>query len=193
MSKCLRRCNPTPIVLNLMTLNSSAWAASLAIATALAMPAVLSTAAAAEPWCGTESLSASTGSYGSPGDQAQIHFNVILTNISSQSCTLRGYPGVDLLGPDDPMWGPTYSLPRQTGDPQPITLAPGAAASSRLSFLSVPDTDDGWVPATIVVTPPDATTALETPWIPGSINVMRQDGATHPGTFIGPLQPYVPN
>jgi hypothetical protein len=41
------------------------------------------------------------------GDQAQIHFDVILTNISSQSCALQGYPGVDLVGPDDQVWGPT--------------------------------------------------------------------------------------
>jgi hypothetical protein len=39
-----------------------------------------------------------------------------------------------------------------------------------------------------VVTPPDGTTQLETPWIPGGIAVLRQDGATHPGTYIGPLE-----
>jgi hypothetical protein len=44
------------------------------------------------------------------------------------------------------------------------------------------------VPRTIVVTPPDGTTQLETRWIPGGIAVLRQDGATHPGTYIGPLE-----
>jgi hypothetical protein len=72
---------------------------------------------------------------------------------------LQGYPGVDLVGPD----GPTYSLPRQSGDPQPLALAPGASASSRLTFSPTPN---GWVPRTIVVTPPDATTQLETPGFP---------------------------
>lgn len=157
------------------------WAAGAAVASALVMPAALNTTAAAAPRCGSDSLSLSTGPYGAPGDNTQIHFAVILTNISAQSCTLQGYPGVDLVGPD----GPTYSLPRQIGDPRPLTLAPRASASSRLTFLPTPD---GWVPRTIVVTPPDATTQLETPWIPGGIAVLRQDGATHPGTYIGPLQ-----
>ena len=157
------------------------WAACVAVASALVMPATLNSVAAAAPRCGTDSLSLSTGPYGSPGDNAQMHFAVILTNISPQSCTLQGYPGVDLVGPD----GPTYSLPRQSGDPQPLTLAPGASASSRLTFLPTPN---GWVPRTIVVTPPDAATPLETPWIPGGIAVLRQDGATHPGTYIGPLE-----
>jgi hypothetical protein len=168
-----------------MTPRSFAWAAGMAIASALAIPAALNTTAAAAPWCAADSLSLSTGPYGAPGDSAQIHFAVILTNISPEPCTLQGYPGVDLVGPDEPVFGPTYSLPRQSGDPQPITLAPGAAARSRLTFLPAPD---GWVPQTIVVTPPDATTQLQTPWIPGGISVARQDAATHPGTYIGPLQ-----
>jgi Protein of unknown function (DUF4232) len=159
-------------------------AASMAVASVLVIPAAPNTTAAAAPSCGTDSLSLSTGPYGSPGDSSQMHFAVILTNISQQSCTLQGYPGVDLVGPADPN-GPTYSLPRRSGNPQPLTLAPGASASSRLTFLP---TADGWVPATIVVTPPDATTQLETPWIPGGIAVLRQDSATHPGTYIGPLE-----
>lgn len=159
------------------------WAAS--VATAVASALIIPATAAAAPWCAADSLSLSTGPYGSPGDFSQIHFAVILTNISPESCTLRGYPGVDLVGPDDPVFGPTYSLPRQSGDPQPVTLAPGASASSRLTFLPTPD---GWVPNTIVVTPPDATTQLEVPWIPGGISVLRQDAATHPGTYIGPLE-----
>jgi hypothetical protein len=158
--------------------------ASTAVASGLVMSAAVNATAAAAPLCGTDSLSLSTGPYGAPGDSAQMHFALILTNISSQSCTLRGYPGVDLVGAADPVDGPTYSLPRQSGNPQPLTLAPGASASSRLTFLP---TADGWVPRTIVVTPPDATTQLETPWIPGGIGVLRQDGATHPGTYIGPL------
>ncbi|WP_267467170.1 MULTISPECIES: hypothetical protein [Nocardia] len=29
---------------------------------------------------------------------------------------------------------------------------------------------------------------LEAPW-PTGVSVQRQDGATHPGTYIGPLRP----
>lgn len=137
--------------------------------------------AAPPPWCAADSLSLRTG-----GPPDETYVTVILTNISEQACTMQGYPGVDLVGPDDPVFGPTYSMPRQAGDPQPFTLDPWADALSYLTFL--PGSPDGWVPSTIVVTPPDATTQLETSWnVPGT-SVLRQDGATHPGTYIGPLQ-----
>jgi Protein of unknown function (DUF4232) len=64
------------------------------------------------PWCGADSLTLSTSPPISPGQQPYVHFYVILTNVSQQTCTLQGYPGVDLVGPDDPTLGPTYSLPR---------------------------------------------------------------------------------
>lgn len=165
-----------------------AWPTGVAVAgaCALAVAAVTVSTASATPWCTPDSLSLSTGPYAAPGDSSQIHFDVILTNIAEQACVLQGYPGVDLVGPDDPMWGPVYSLPRESGDPQPFTLEPGASASSRLTFLPAPD---GWVPTSILVTPPDVTTQLEVPWIPGGVAVLRQDGATRPGTYIGPLEP----
>ena len=90
-----------------MSQRFSIWAASTAIVAALVMPAAVNTTAAAAPLCGTDSLSLSTGPYGAPGDSAQMHFAVILTNIASQSCTLRGYPGVDLVGSADQEDGPT--------------------------------------------------------------------------------------
>jgi Protein of unknown function (DUF4232) len=170
-----------------MTPRSSTWAASL-VAGVLIIPATASGTAAAEPWCTPDALSLSTSAPGSPGDATQIHFDVILTNTSSQSCALQGYPGVDLLGPDDPMWGPDYQLPQQAGDPQLVTLEPGASARSRLTFLPDPN---GWVPRTIAVTLPNTSGQLETPWVPGGIPVARQDAASHPGTYIGPLQPAV--
>lgn len=158
----------------------------MAVAAVLITSVASSTTAVATPWCATDALSLSTTAPGSPGDAQQIHFDVVFTNVSSQSCGLQGYPGVDLLGPDDPVWGPDYQLPQQAGDQQLLTLAPGASASGRLTFLPQPD---GWVPRTIVVTLPNTSGQLETPWTPGGIPVARQDGATHPGTYIGPLQP----
>lgn len=171
---------------NLMTSKFSAWAASTSIGAVLIIPVAATTTAAALPWCATDSISLSTSAPGSPGSFQQIHFALILTNNSSQPCALQGYPGVDLLGPDDPKWGPDYQLPQQAGDPQLLTLAPGASASSRLTFL--PEPPSGWVPHTIAVTVPNTSGRLETPWIPGDIAVSRQDAATHPGTYIGPLQ-----
>lgn len=158
----------------------------MSTAAVLLLAGVGSATAAAEPWCATDSVTLSTSAPGSPGDATQIHFDVIVTNTSSQSCSVQGYPGVDLIGPDDPMWGPDYQLPQQVGDPQPITLAPGAAAASRLTFLPDPN---GWVPTTIAVVLPNAPGRLEIPWIAGGVPVFRQDSASHPGTYIGPLRP----
>ncbi|WP_445170375.1 DUF4232 domain-containing protein [Mycolicibacterium sp. Dal123E01] len=152
---------------------------------AVVMPLLQSPTATAEPWCATDFIGLSTSAPASPGDQSQIHFNIILTNTSPQACMLQGYPGVDLIGPDNPMWGPDYQLPQQAGDPQPIILAPGTVAISRLTFLADPH---GWVPATIAVTLPSSPGRLETPWLVGGVPLARQDGATHPGTYIGPLQ-----
>nr|WP_183518521.1 DUF4232 domain-containing protein [Mycolicibacterium sp. BK634] len=157
-----------------------------AAATALIVPVLASPCAFALPSCATDTLSLSTSAPASPGDQSQIHFDVIVTNISAQSCELMGYPGVDLIGPDDPMWGPDYQLPQQAGDPQPVALAPGASATSRLTFLA---DAEGWVPNTIAVTLPNGPGRMETPWIAGGVPLARQDGATHPGTYIGPFQP----
>ena len=166
----------------------SVWGAAIVTAFGFVIAATANTTAAAAPWCGTQSLSLSTGALTTTEYVGQEQLEVVLTNVSQQSCTLRGYPGVDLVGPDDPMWGPVYSLPREDGDPQPFTLEPGASATSILTF-GQPSTPDRWVPTSIVVTPPDATSQLEVPWIPGDMAVQRQDGATHPATYIGPLQP----
>ena len=142
----------------------------------------------AEPWCGTDSLSLSTGALETTEVQSQDRLELILTNSSQQSCTLQGYPGVDLVGPDNPMLGPVFSVPRADGPSQPFTLAPGASATSFLTFLAPYLPEDYWVPTSIVVTPPDATTQLEVPWISADFAVLRQDLASHPGTFVEPLQ-----
>ncbi|EHB47007.1 hypothetical protein MycrhDRAFT_6066 [Mycolicibacterium rhodesiae JS60] len=158
---------------------------SVGAVAALIIPVVASPIAAALPSCTTDSMNLSTGAPASPGDATQIHFDVIVTNTSTQSCELLGYPDVDLIGPDDPVWGPDYQLPRQAGDPQPVALGPGSSATSRLTFLADPN---GWVPSTIAVTLPNAAGRLETPWIAGGVPLARQDGATHPGSYIGPFQ-----
>jgi Protein of unknown function (DUF4232) len=171
----------------------SIWASAMAVAAVLVLPAATNTSAAALPWCGADSLNLRTSPPISPGQQVYLHFYVIFTNVSQQSCTLRGYPGVDLLGPDEPTLGPTYSLPREGGDVRPVVLAPGTSAASLLAFLPKigPDgSEPAWLPTTIVVTPPDSTTQLNTPWIPGDFTVLRQGDGTHEGGHIGPLQPY---
>ncbi|MGW6119793.1 DUF4232 domain-containing protein [Nocardia sp. NPDC055165] len=137
------------------------------------------------PICSAEMLTATTQHDSAPSTQ-QNTLRIVLTNTSQQSCLVQGYPGVDLAGPDHPAYGPNYSLPRQETGFAPVTVAPGAAVSSELTYLS--DGPEGWTPTTIVLTPPDTTTQLQVPW-PQVGSVVRQDAATHAGTFIGPLRP----
>jgi hypothetical protein len=165
----------------------SVWVVCIATASCFVVAAEANTTASAQAWCGTDSLALSRGELTTTEFVGQDELQVILTNISEQSCTLQGYPGVDLVGPDVPTWGPVFSLTRQSGDPQPFTLEPGASATSILTIGAPAAPEDFWYPTTLVMTPPDATTQLQMPWIPYT-PVLRQDGATSPATYIGPLE-----
>jgi Protein of unknown function (DUF4232) len=119
----------------------------------------------------------------------QYQLPLILTNVGGESCTMQGYPNVVLVGPDHPPDGPAFQLRQQSAVPQPLTLAPGASARTVLTFGSDPDTD-GWVPTAIVLTLPqssDKSQILSAPWLPDAGSVQRQDEATRPATYIGPL------
>ncbi|GGK89789.1 DUF4232 domain-containing protein [Nocardia jinanensis] len=162
-----------------------AGTAGAAMASLAVMMIPAATSAAAPAACSAETVDLSTRER--PSDSpGQSRLEIVLTNTSTQSCAVQGFPGADLVGPEDPTFGPTYRLPRQEVGFAPATVEPGAAVSSLLTYL--PGGPGGWVPATIVVTPPDTTTQLQAPW-PVGVSVQRQDGATHPGTYIGPLQP----
>ena len=95
------------------------------------------------------------------------------------------------MGPPGPT-GDTYSLPRQVVTPHTVVLRPGATAHSLLTYLLEPDvcdTNGAWVPRSVTVTPPDETTQLDTPWSSGQPVDNCQASATHPGSYIGPVQP----
>jgi hypothetical protein len=117
--------------------------------------------------------------------ETQNHVPLTFTNIGKAACRMRGFPGVDLVGADVQPWGPTYSLPRTTDKPAAVVLPPGGSASAIIAFLwGEPGDSNTWLPAKLVTTPPDETTSLTVPW-PAKTPVMRQDGATHPGTYVG--------
>jgi len=137
-------------------------------------------------------LSISTAPPIPPGAEDQfVYFDLFLTNVSEQTCTMQGYPGVDFLGPDDPMLGgPVIHLARTGGDVQPVVLAPGGSATSLLGF-QIKTSDVGpqpaWPPTTIVVTPPDSTTQLQIPWPSDGYTIQQiGDGTTNAAT-VGPL------
>jgi hypothetical protein len=129
------------------------------------------------------------------------------TNVSSRTCTMYGFAGVDLDGPSDPN-GPVDSLRRgpdpqlspsdpryiANGTPTVVTLAPGASAHTEIDFASnTPGSgavgSNGstmWVPTRVVATPPGETTSLTVAW-PAGVNVFRQDSATVSDTYITPV------
>jgi len=133
--------------------------------------------------CTLDQLTASLGR--TTGEAGQRHTVIVWTNTSGSTCTMTGFGGVDLVGPADPMWGGVYSLPRQAGQPATVRLAPGAAAHSTITWLPPAD-GPGWTPTGMNVTPPDETRSAGLDWPGGA--VLRQDGATHPGTFLSPVQ-----
>jgi hypothetical protein len=159
---------------------------SVASATASAAPTSVPTTDTARTGTGKcllADLQATTGR--TTGEAGQRHTTIVWTNTSQKACTMTGFGGVDLTGPDDPPFGPTYSLPRSAETAAPVRLAPGAAAHTVITWLP-PQDGGGWTPTGMLVTPPDETRSAELPWPGGA--VQRQDGATHPGTFIGPVQ-----
>lgn len=133
--------------------------------------------------CTLDQLTTSLGR--TTGESGQRHTTVVWTNTSTSECVMDGFGGVDLQGPDDPM-GRTYSLPRSSATPQRFPLAPGNAAHTTITWLP-PQDGPGWTPTTMLVTPPNETRSAHLEWPGGA--VLRQDGATHPGTFIGPVSP----
>ncbi|OLL97071.1 hypothetical protein Ae406Ps2_5222 [Pseudonocardia sp. Ae406_Ps2] len=62
--------------------------------------------------CTSQSLEASVGT--TLGND-QKDTTIVWRNTSAAPCTMTGFGGVDLRGPDDPQWGPSYSLPRGGG------------------------------------------------------------------------------
>ncbi|SFO06414.1 Protein of unknown function [Pseudonocardia ammonioxydans] len=129
--------------------------------------------------CADGDLEAAPGT--TTGEAGQRHTTVVWTNTADRPCTMSGFGGVDLRGPDDPTHGPSYSLPRSSEAASPVHLEPGGTAHTVITWLPGGD----WTPTGIAITPPDETRSKTLPW-PGAA-VQRQDGATRPGTYIGPV------
>lgn len=82
--------------------------------------------------------------------------------------------------------GGSWSLSRSSVTPKKVTLAPGASTTFTITFL--PWTKDGgteFKATSVIVTPPNETTSTTLAWPGGS--VLLQDGATHPGSYTGPV------
>ncbi|MER5791991.1 DUF4232 domain-containing protein [Streptomyces sp. NPDC001980] len=139
-----------------------------------------SSATGSVPACQASQLGYSWADPGS-GTGQQKHAVVAFTNKSGHSCTMYGFPGVDLVNS-----GQKWSLQRTNATPKRVTLANGASTNFAITFL-VPAQGDSttFTPTTVVITAPNQRTSYDLPWHGGA--VVLQDGATHPGTFIGPV------
>jgi hypothetical protein len=134
--------------------------------------------------CRTTELRASVGRV-DPG-AGQRNVPVVLTNTSSRTCTLYGYPGAAFTDASGRQLGPDPA--RDPASPRTVTLAPGKSAWAPLSFAS-PDISGARTatPATLLVTPPDERDALEVTWKAGEVPVSGNEsevslGALSPGT-----------
>ncbi|MFF3565277.1 DUF4232 domain-containing protein [Streptomyces sp. NPDC002574] len=138
--------------------------------------------AAATDRCHTADLRASIG----PNDPGagQENFPVVLTNRSSRTCTVYGFPGLAFVNSAGQQV--TVDPERNTGQAkQRVTLAPGASAWSPMSF-SNPDITGVTtvVPAAVLVTPPDERTSLRVPWNGGKVSNTGKASVPR----LGPLQ-----
>jgi hypothetical protein len=107
---------------------------------------------------------------------------VALVNKGQGTCTLKGFPGVDLKDATH-----TWSLERSSTDAAKVTLAPSDEALFTINLVPAEGSGPAFTPTTAVITPPNETHSVSLKWEAGSI--VQQDGATHPGTFVNPVVP----
>lgn len=133
--------------------------------------------------CHTSMLSAHV-TMGSPGAGQRYAF-LVLTNTSSSTCRVYGFPGMQLLSASGGNI-PT-SVTRESVPPQLVTVAPGKHAYSQLHWTVVPGTGENGSPcqpnpSQVKTTPPDETAALTTGWPGGSV-------CQHGQIFVMPFKP----
>ncbi|CAM5416024.1 DUF4232 domain-containing protein [Streptomyces griseomycini] len=118
--------------------------------------------------CRTSELRAAVGRM-DPG-AGQRNFPVVLTNVSSRTCTLYGYPGAAFVDASGAQLGPDPE--RSPGGAATVALAPGESAWAGLRYAS-PGASGARTatPAALLVTPPDEREPLKVPWRAGPVPV----------------------
>ncbi|MFJ9122153.1 DUF4232 domain-containing protein [Streptomyces sp. NPDC102394] len=144
-----------------------------------------SAVAAASGRCHTSELKATVGR-NDPG-AGQENFPIVLTNTSSHTCTVRGFPGAAFVDASGKQLGPDPK--RESGSaPTTVTLAPGHSAWAGLTF-SNPEVSGAnpATPAALLVTPPDERASLKVTWTGGQVPVSGNSSSVfltvfNPGT-----------
>ncbi|HXT94475.1 MAG TPA: DUF4232 domain-containing protein [Trebonia sp.] len=168
---------------------ASAGPATTSAAAAAASSSAATTPAPAQPAASTTdctvsvlsfALGAKTGAAGMQTTQV-----VDLTNKGSTACTMNGFPGVDLVGTANGQANYTWPLARSSASHSQVTLQPGGTAHFNLMYLPFATGDGMNMTVTkLVMTPPNTFTQAQLTW---NQQVLLQDGATHPATYIGPV------
>lgn len=129
-----------------------------------------------------------------PAEQAsQRTVRVVWTNTTDRTCTLSGYGHAILQAAPGQDWesGTQYALREQDRAAPSTRLAPNGQAHATITYLPGGDdtTAGGYVPTTLIVTPPgnESVGAAVLAWPGGP--VVYQAGATRPGSFLGPVEP----
>lgn len=133
--------------------------------------------------CQAADLSFTLGAKSGSNQVTQV---VDLTNKGSSSCTMDGFPGVDIIGYAQGQTNYRWSLVRQNVSAAAVTLAPGGTAHFDVMYLPADaSSDPSDITATMLeVTPPNTYTSANVTF---TASIMLQDGATHPGTYISPI------
>lgn len=173
----------------------SAAAIPTAAAPAAAAPAAVVPAAASVSSCLPANLSFALGNNSQMGQGQRVQV-VDMTNHASSACTMQGFPGVDVIGDtsSQPSYDWTLGRSSATGSAK-VTLRPGATAHFDLVYLSGDLASGGGsqnvisVQRMVITTPGQNNQRDDT--VQGSLkwfqDVVLQDGATHPGTYIMPV------
>ena len=120
----------------------------------------------------------------------QFHLNLVIVSSDDIACRVSGYPDVELIGPVYPTYGSIYVLPQSVGRTESVSLRLGQSAHAVLTWLpsGFSRRPYRWTPdyvRVVVHTNRGPSFAMALPWRLGSVE--RQDAATHPGTYVGPV------
>jgi hypothetical protein len=179
---------------NTMNIKLTALALAGIVVTGTAATAVPASAAtaAAPTRCHTADLKAgfATGDDAKPEmnqTKKQTQAHIWFTNKSKRTCTLSGFAGVDMIGKQKT--DGTWSLVRSSKKSTKFTLKKGDTVDFSITLLPVAKstpTKEKFVPETFLVTPPNEKTHFTLKW-PFGGQILKQDGATHPATYLNPI------
>jgi hypothetical protein len=144
----------------------------------------------ASGYCQTGDLKFALGaSTGAAGQQKTLA--VDLANTGPSACTMAGFPAVSLVGSARGEHNYTWPLEWTSQSYQRVTVRPGGTAHFDIVYLPANPHDASWgntdlLVSKLVITPPHDHTSAVLTW---HQSVLLQDGATHPGTYSGPVVP----